>query len=107
MSDIDPEKLAALDGLPGEADVTLDLRGATLSQASKALDETIAESRQTGASGIVVHIDPATPTSGETLFQPLARQLLKARAAGDLHRFKPFVAQGLCGFHLQFKSPTG
>lgn len=93
---------SVLDGLLGGERVgahQLDLRGMAVEEARAAVEDMLA--RWSGQdTTVVVRISPATPTSGETLFQPIGRQLLAARRAGLIARFSPLSEPAGGGFHL-------
>ncbi len=93
---------SVLDGLLGRehtGEHDLDLRGMAVDDALVAIEAMLQRwaGRETT---VVVRITPASPTSGETLFQPVARQLLSARRAGLITRFSPLSQPPGGGFHV-------
>ncbi len=96
---------AVLDRLLGQehaGEHELDLRGMTAGAARLAI-ETMLERLAGQDTTVVVRITPASPTSGETLFQPVARQLLAARRAELIGRFSPLSQPPGGGFHVTMK----
>lgn len=86
----------------GTAEYTLDLRGGVSPENAQIAIERMLERRRFGEpTTIVIQFDPATPTSGETLFLPVGRQLLAARKAGSVVRFSPLPAGDIGGFHVE------
>lgn len=93
---------------PDEADFELDLRGAGKEFAALAIArmpqfvaERGAKHRSVGRPvSVVIRIDPATPTSGETLFLPVGRQLLAARKLGLVTRVSLLSDEDGGGFHV-------
>ena len=60
------------------------------------------------ATSVVIRIDPATPTSGETLFLPVGRQLLDARRRNLIGQFTPLPDGDGGGFHVELSGrPDG
>jgi len=100
MPIFDPATLARLHGTASAADRELDLRGASAALAHAAIERALVET-STEPSSLLIRISPATPTSGETLFQPVARQLLAARRAGLVLSFAPLPPEAGAGFHVQ------
>ena len=93
---------AVLDGLLGGERTgahELDLRGMAVTEARAAVEDMLSQ-RSGEDTTVVVRISPATPTSGETLFQPVGRQLLAARQAGLIARFSPLSDPPGGGFHV-------
>ena len=86
---------------PGSAEWTLDLRGASAEHARISIERMLERRRFGAATTVLICIDPATATSGETLFQPVGRQLLDARARGLVTRFSPRSPAEGGGFHLE------
>ena len=97
----EPGSLHALVGDQADGEYTLDLRGASLSDAQSAIAELLEQSRPDDLTSVVVRIDPATPTSGETLFLPVGRQLLEARKHGLITRFHPLPEADGGGFYVE------
>ncbi len=99
MPFLDPEAARRLHGDTTAASRELDLRGAAPALAEAALAAALARPGALPES-LLVRISPATPTSGETLFQPLARQLLAARRQGLVLAFAPLPPAAGAGFHV-------
>ena len=100
MPNFDPATAARLHGTATSADRELDLRGASPALAHAAIAAALADTPREPTS-LLVRISPATPTSGETLFQPVARQLLTARRDGLVLNFAPLPPDAGAGFHVQ------
>jgi hypothetical protein len=83
------------------AEIELDLRGLDLAEARAAIDRMLAEERRAAPRGAVVRIDPATETSGETLFQPVGRLLLQAMKDGLATRCSPIPGPAAAGFYVE------
>ena len=96
---IDQSVLDKLLGHEHAAEHELDLRGMT-AEAARIAIEAMLRQRAGQDTSVVVRITPASPTSGETLFQPVARQLLAARRAGVIGRFSPLSQPPGGGFHV-------
>ena len=86
LDDITPEQVA-------------DLRGMKQDDALIKLSEALDVCRITGATALLVKIDPATPTSGETLFRPVGEALREAKKQRYVDYCCP-VAQKDCGGFL-------
>ena len=71
------------------AEHELDLRGVSTAHARIAIERMLERRHFVEAATVVIRIDPATPTSGETLFLPVGRQLLEARRRKLVGRFTP------------------
>lgn len=84
MDQIDARQLDRLTLRNPIADYELDLRGATPVLAERSIARMLERSRFRRPRLILVSIDPPSPGGGETLFQPVGRQLLAARRAGLL-----------------------
>lgn len=98
---LDPDDVCALVGDQTTGEETLDLRGASADDARIAI-ASILERRRTPASAtLVIRIDPASATSGETLFIPVGRQLLNARKRGLVSRFHPLPGADGGGFYVE------
>ena len=107
MPFLENERLRALVGDRADGEYTLDLRGVTAEGARFAL-ESMLERRRFGApTSVVVRIDRPTPTSGATLFQPIARQLLDARKRGLVLRFGLLPEGDGGGFHVELPGHPG
>lgn len=97
----DPDSIRTIVGDLAEGEQLLDLRGASLNRAQAALDHMLAVSQGKASCSVVIRIDPATATSGETLFLPLGRQLLEARKTGRISRLLPLPEGDGGGFYVE------
>ena len=97
----DPDNIRALVGDHANGEYTLDLRGVPLSDAESAISQMLERSRPDDLTSLVIRIDPATPTSGETLFLPVGRQLLEARKRRLITRFHPLPEADGGGFYVE------
>lgn len=107
MASRDDFDISGLFGSNAQAEAEIDLRGLELIPALEKLGHGLAHLR---ARTVRVLIDPASPTSGETLFQPVGRYLLEARRDGDVLAMSPLQAKDgagrpLSGFllHLPYR----
>ena len=100
----EPESIRTLVGDRANGEHTLDLRGVSLSQAGTAISQLLERRHPNELTSVVIRIDPATPTSGETLFLPVGRQLLEARRRNIIRRFAPLPDGDGGGFHVEFPS---
>lgn len=110
LASSDDFDVSGLFGSDAKAEAELDLRGLELIPALEKLGHGLAH---LGVRTVRVLIDPASPTSGETLFQPVGRYLLEARRDGDVLAMSPLQAkdrkgQALAGFlvHLPHRGAT-
>ena len=97
----EPDSIRALVGDHASGEYTLDLRGVSLSDARSAISRMLKRRRSDELASVVVRIDPATATSGETLFLPIGRQLLEARRRGLVARFHPLPEADGGGFYIE------
>ncbi|MEO1200629.1 MAG: hypothetical protein AAFX39_15605 [Pseudomonadota bacterium] len=97
----EPDSIRALVGDRANGEHTLDLRGVSLSQAGTAISQMLERRHPNELTSVVIRIDPATPTSGETLFLPVGRQLLEARKRGLITRFHPLPEADGGGFYVE------
>lgn len=104
MPFIDPTNMDVLGAQPRKAAQTLDLRGQQWDAAGPALSALLEAAPDKRPEAIEIRIDPATQTSGETLFQPLGRALLAAQRAGVLARVSPLPLEEGAGFYAEFAS---
>lgn len=102
--------ISGLFGSDAKAEAEIDLRGLELIPALEKLGHGLAHLE---VRTVRVLIDPASPTSGETLFQPVGRYLLEARRDGDVLAMSPLQAKEsggkpLAGFlvHLPHRGPV-
>lgn len=103
----DEERIRDLVGEQASADHELDLRGMSLEQARIAIERMLEPRRFVEATTVVIRIDPATPTSGETLFLPIGRQLLEARRRKLVRRFTPLPDGDGGGFYVELPGHPG
>jgi len=104
--DIDLKRLLGYDD---RAEYELDLRGLDLAHARESVARMLERARFRAPRSVIVRLDPAGPETGETLFQPIGRQLLDARRKGVLEKLTPLPPHAGCGFYLvtKGKSPGG
>ena len=100
------DSIRALVGDRANGEHMLDLRGVSISHARTAISEMLERWRSDDLTSVVIRIDPATPTSGETLFLPIGRQLLKARKRGLITRFHPLPEADGGGFYVELPGRT-
>ena len=101
----DDEQIRDLVGDQASADHELDLRGVSGAHATIAIERMLERQDFAEATTVVIRIDPATPTSGETLFLPIGRQLLDARRRKLVRRFTPLPEGDGGGFHVELPGP--
>jgi hypothetical protein len=99
FDDIYAAKLRGNLGL-ADAESVIDLRGVSRQRALTSIKEMLERSRFAEGKSVAVLIDPASPTSGETLFQPVGRLLLEARRKGWVERLTPLPARDGAGFYV-------
>jgi len=99
MPFFEQEQLQKLVGNHADADYTLDLHNVSIAQAQAAIERLLQQHRGAAPASILIRLDPATPTSGETLFLPVGRQLLEARRQGIISRLST-LPEG-AGFYLE------
>ena len=97
----DPDTVRTLVGELTDGEHTLDLRGVSLHEARSAISEMLEQWHSDELVRVVVRIDPATETSGETLFLPVGRQLLEARKQGHIARVLPLPEADGGGFYVE------
>ena len=97
----EPDSIRALVGDRADGELTLDLRGVSLCQARTAISLLLEQRHPGDLTSVAIRIDPATPTSGETLFLPIGRQLLEARKRGLIARFHPLPEADGGGFYVE------
>ncbi len=88
----DPEtrRLTRLLARDGAADYELDLTGLDLPHALASIDQMVERQRfREDSRTVAVRLDPATETSGETLFQPVGRHLLALMKRDLIDRCSP------------------
>ena len=97
----DDEAIRVLVGKQASADYELDLRGLSEAEARIAIERMLEGQDFLETTTVVIRIDPATPTSGETLFLPVGRQLLDARRRDLVQSFTPLPEANGGGFHVE------
>ena len=97
----DHEQIRELLGEQAAADYELDLRGLSGAEARIAIERMLEDQDFVETTTVAIRIDPATPTSGETLFLPVGRQLLEARRRELVRRFTPLPVGDGGGFHVE------
>ena len=97
----EPGSIRGLVGDRASGEYTLDLQGVSLSHARTAISQILERWRSDDPTSVVIRIDPATETSGETLFLPIGRQLLEARRRGLIARFHPLPEADGGGFYIE------
>ncbi len=96
---VDERRLTRLLESGVEADYELDLRGLDLPHGLASIDRMVERQRFRGESrSVFVTLDPATPDSGETLFQPVGRHLLDLMRHHLVAQCKPQVGEEASGF---------
>ncbi|WP_421709211.1 hypothetical protein [Algihabitans sp.] len=101
MPFFEPDSLRALVGDSAQGEQTLDLRAVSPDHAQSAVSQMLERSPSDGPTSAVIRIDPATATSGETLFLPIGRQLLEALKHGLVMRFHPLPEANGGGFYVE------
>lgn len=94
------EDLRRLTGYRDSAEYELDLLGLDLAHARASVERMLERSRFRPPRTVVIRIDKATATSGETLFQPIGRQLVEAMKASLVLRCRP-LPDGQAGFWVE------
>ena len=96
-----PGNIRALVGDCADGEYTLDLRGVSANHAQTSITQMLERRHLGDSTSVVIRIDPATATSGETLFLPVGRQLLDARKRGLVTRFHPLPEADGGGFYVE------
>ena len=94
------EELRRLTGFRDSAEYELDLRGLDLAHAQASIARMLERSRFRAPRTVVVRIEKATATSGETLFRAIGRQLVEAMKASLVRRCRPLPESG-AGFWVE------
>lgn len=94
------EDLRRITGLKDSAEYELDLCGLDRLHAEASIDRMLERSRFRPARSVIVRIDKASATSGETLFQPIGRKLVEAMKAKLVSRCRP-LPEGSAGFWVE------
>ncbi|MEO0971572.1 MAG: hypothetical protein AAFX85_00645 [Pseudomonadota bacterium] len=97
----DPDTVRGLVGDHADGEYVLDLRGVPLIDARSAISQMLEQQHGDALISVVIRIDPATATSGETLFLPVGQQLLQARKQGRITRFHPLPEADGGGFYVE------
>jgi hypothetical protein len=85
----------------GNAEWELDLRGLDLAHARASVERMVERNRFGSGKTVLVRLDPATPTSGETLFLPIGRLLLGLMKRHLVRRCNPLAADQGAGFRVE------
>ncbi len=102
MPFLDERDLRRISGRAGPADYELDLTGVDREHARVAILRMLERQRfREDARSVVIRIDPAGPGSGETLFQPVGRQLVDAMKRGLVSRCSPLAPKDGAGFVIE------
>ena len=108
MTDPEERALKRLIGRDGPADYELDLTGVDAGHARRAIERMLERQRfREEARTVVIRLDPAGPGSGETLFQPVGRQLLAAMKRGLIARCAPVAPDKGAGFTIELPGRDG
>ena len=94
------EDIRRLTGFKDSAEYELDLCGLDFPHAEASIDRMLERSRFRPPRSVVIRIDKASATSGETLFQPVGRQLIEAMKGGVISRCRP-LPEGSAGFRIE------
>lgn len=93
-----------LDGLvagPDDADYHLDLAGLDLPHAAESVRLMLERNRFRRPRAILVTVGAPQPGGGESLFQPIGRQLLDARRGGQVAAMKPITSDHGPGYWIR------
>jgi hypothetical protein len=85
-----------------EAEAVIDLRGTAKADAEAHVAALLSGRGGRPVRSVAILINPATPTSGETLFQPIGRLLLDGKRRGVVERLLPLPARDGLGFYVVF-----
>lgn len=94
------EDLRRITGLRDSAEYELDLCGLDRPHAEASVERMLERSRFRPARSVIVRIDKASATSGETLFQPIGRKLVEAMKTDLVSRCRP-LPEGSAGFWIE------
>jgi hypothetical protein len=103
-------KLRRLLGGSQDSEYELDLTGLDLAHSLASIDRMVERQRfRSEGRSVLVHLDPATATSGETLFQPIGQHLLALLRQKLIVKCRPRVGDKGSGFFLELpaKRPAG
>ena len=102
LSDLDESTLRRLTGGSAQADYELDLSGLDQAHALASIERMIERQRfREDPREVVIRLDPATATSGETLFQPVGRALLASLKKGHISACRPLPITEGAGFYIE------
>jgi len=94
------EDLRRITGLRDSAAYELDLCGLDRPHAEASVERMLERSRFRPPRAVIVRMDKASATSGETLFQPIRRQLVAAMKVKIVSRCRP-LPEGSAGFWVE------
>ena len=94
------QDLRRITGIHDSAEYELDLCGLDLAHAKASVERMLERSRFRLPRSVVIRIDAATATSGETLFQPIGRLLVDALKTSLVLRCRP-LPEGSAGFWVE------
>lgn len=101
MPHLGDRDLRRLTGHGSPAEYELDLTGVDGVHARIAIERMLERQRFRGEPrSVVIRLDAAGPSSGETLFQPVGRQLLLAMKKGLIARCSPLPVKDGAGFTI-------
>ncbi len=89
---------------PEEAEVKLDLSDMEKDDALKMLNKTLNECKRSKTTSLYVCFNPATASSGETLFQPVMRTLKVEKWNDYINHASPLLTSDKGGVFVVFKS---
>lgn len=94
------EHIRLITGFKDSAEYELDLCGLDHIHAKASVERMLERSQFRPARSVIVRIDGASATSGDTLFQPIGRQLVKAMKSNIVSRCRP-LPEGSAGFRIE------
>ena len=94
------EDLRRITGLKDSAEYELDLCGLDRPHAEASVERMLERSRFRPPRSVIVRMDKASATSGETLFQPIGRQVIAAMKLKIVSRCRP-LPEGSAGFWVE------
>ena len=83
-----------------DADAVLDLRGTGAAQAEASIRDMLERSRFAAPKSVAILLEPPPEGGGETLFQPVGRQLLDAKRRGWIDWLQTLPAGDGLGFYV-------
>ena len=98
---IEERLLGALENGRSDAEYELDLSGLDLPHARESIRQMLERSRFRAPRSIALKLDPPPEGGGETLFQPVGRQLLEARRSGILSTLTPLPPEFGIGYRIE------